>query len=92
MVLSPGKQADAPPLRSTSGLVLRSRSRPADRTPRHARRPRRSQADGARGEQICRVDRRHRDRISGPPHSDWPVEPAGRTVNGSAYATAPPEY
>ncbi len=76
MVLSPGKRADAPPLRSTSGLVLRSEG---DRLRvLHVMRGGPAEADGWRaGEQICRVD--GAAVIPDAPLL-WPVDRPGKTV------------
>lgn len=76
MVLRPGNAADAPPVRSTSGLVLR---RDGDRlTVVHVMRGGPAEGAGWRaGEQICRVDGNIVDRGD---TLGWPVGPAGRTV------------
>ena len=76
MVLSPGKHADAPPLRSTSGLVLRAE---ADRlSVLHVMRGGPAEADGWRaGEQICRVDDAA---ITRDAPLTWPVDHPGRAV------------
>ena len=76
MVLSPGKHADAPPLRSTSGLMLRVE---ADRlTVLHVMRGGPADADGWHaGEQICRVDD---SAIAPDAPLIWPVDHPGRTV------------
>ena len=77
MVLSPGKHADAPPLRSTSGLVLRAE---ADRlTVLHVMRGGPAESSGWRaGEQICRVDDAA---ITRDAPLTWPVDHPGRTVS-----------
>ena len=76
MVLSPGKTADEPPLRSTSGLVLRAE---ADRlTVLHVMRGGPAEANGWRvGEQICRVDGAG---VTRDAPLRWPVDRPGRTV------------
>lgn len=76
MVLSPGKNADTPPLRSTSGLVLRAE---ADRlNVLHVMRGGPAEADGWRaGDQICRVD----DAAIAPEAPlRWPIDRPGKTV------------
>ena len=77
MVLSPGKHADAPPLRSTSGLVLRAEG---DRlTVLHVMRGGPAESSGWRaGEQICRVDDAA---ITRDAPFRWPVDHPGRTVS-----------
>ena len=77
MVLSPGKHADAPPLRSTSGLVLRAE---VDRlTVLHVMRGGPAEADGWHaGVQICRVDDAA---ITRDAPFRWPVDHPGRTVS-----------
>ena len=76
MVLSPGRRADAPPLRSTSGLLLRP---DADRlTVVHVMRGGPADVGGWHaGEQICSVD--GAPTAPGSPLR-WPVDRAGRTV------------
>ena len=76
MVLQPGKLADAPPLRSTSGLLLR---RDGDRlTVLHVMRGGPAQARGWRtGEQICTVDG---VAVDNQAPLKWPVGTPGRTV------------
>ena len=76
MVLSPGRQADAPPLRSTSGLILRAE---ADRlTVLHVMRGGPAESSGWRaGEQICRVDDAA---ITRDAPLTWPVDHPGRAV------------
>lgn len=76
MVLSAGKLADMPPLRSTSGLLLRAER---DRlVVLHVMRGGPADAGGWRaGEQICRVD----DAAVAPGTAlHWPVGAPGRTV------------
>ncbi|WP_404367842.1 aspartyl protease family protein [Sphingomonas sp. MMS24-J45] len=76
MVLSPGKHADAPPFRSTSGLVLRVE--PDRLTVLHVMRGGPAEADGWRtGAQICRVDDAA---ITPDTPLRWPVDRPGRTV------------
>lgn len=76
MVLSPGKHADAPPLRSTSGLVLRAE---ADRLRvLHIMRGGPADAGGWRaGDQICSVDGVG---VTRDMPLRWPVDPAERSV------------
>lgn len=76
MVLSPGKRADAPPLRSTSGLILRAE--PDRLTVLHVMRGGPAEADGWHaGEQICSVDGAS---VGQGEPLGWPVGAAGRTV------------
>ena len=76
MVLSPGKGADAPPLKSTSGLLLRAE--PDRLTVLHVMRGGPAEAGGWHsGEQICSVDGVAVDRTAA---LHWPVGEPGRTV------------
>ncbi|MDX5983962.1 MAG: aspartyl protease family protein [Pseudomonadota bacterium] len=76
MVLLPGSSVDTPPLRSTSGLILR---RDDDRlTVLHVMRGGPAEADGWQaGEQICAVDGLP---VSAQGTLHWPVDTAGRSV------------
>lgn len=76
MVLRPGNETVAPPIRSTSGLLV---ERGSDRmTVIHVMRASPAAADGWReGEQICRVDGHGVDRSTG---TDWQVGRPGRIV------------
>ena len=76
MVLLPGSSVDTPPLRSTSGLILR---RDDDRlTVLHGMRGGPAEADGWQaGEQICAVDGLP---VSAQGTLHWPVDTAGRSV------------
>jgi hypothetical protein len=76
MVLLPDSSADTPPLRSTSGLILR---RDDDRlTVLHVMRGGPAEADGWQaGEQICAVDGLP---VSAEASLHWPVDAAGRSV------------
>lgn len=76
MVLLPDSSVDTPPLRSTSGLILR---RDDDRlTVLHVMRGGPAEADGWQaGEQICAVDGLP---VSAEGTLHWPVDTAGRSV------------
>lgn len=76
MVMLPDLSADAPPLRSTSGLILR---RDTDRlTVLHVMRGGPAEAGGWQaGEQICAVDGLP---VGADGNLHWPVDTAGRSV------------
>jgi predicted metalloprotease with PDZ domain len=73
MLLSPGPEADAPPVRSTSGLLV---ERQADAlVVLHVMKGGPADSAGWRaGERICSVDG------VTPPGGDWPAGTPGRTV------------
>jgi hypothetical protein len=73
MILSPGPEADRPPARSTSGLLVEAQGEAL--VVSHVMKGGPGESTGWRaGERICSVDG------VTPPASDWPAGEAGRTV------------
>jgi hypothetical protein len=73
MILSPGPEADRPPARSTSGLLVEAQGEAL--VVLHVMKGGPGVSAGWRaGERICSVDG------AAPPASDWPAGEAGRTV------------